>query len=144
VGARLPVLLDEGVDLNAYYVQTGAEFLSRPGAVGHRVFGRKPRHRLSRDGPRHIGRDKPAALGAASHEAAAFHESFGDMSAILSALQLQSLRSAILHDTGGHLYQNSRLSRLAEQLDRPSGLNTLMLRIATACAMQSIPSPIRT
>jgi hypothetical protein len=38
------------------------------------------------------------------------------MSAILSALQLQSLRSAILHDTGGHLYQNSRLSRLAERL----------------------------
>jgi len=34
----------------------------------------------------------------------------------LSALQLQSLRNAILHDTGGHLYQNSRLSRLAEQL----------------------------
>jgi hypothetical protein len=38
------------------------------------------------------------------------------MSAILSALQLQSLRAAILHDTGGNLYQNSRLSRLAEQL----------------------------
>src|SRR5262249_4451394 len=30
--------------------------------------------------------------------------------------QLPSLRSAILVDTGGHLYRNSRLSRLAEQL----------------------------
>ena len=34
----------------------------------------------------------------------------------LSALQLPSLRSAILSDTQGHLYRNSRLSRLAEQL----------------------------
>ena len=70
---------------------------------------------------------KPQLWGAASHEAAAFHESFGDMSAILSALQLQSLRSAILRDTGGHLYQSSRLSRLAEHSSgQRSGLNTPM------------------
>ena len=59
---------------------------------------------------------KPQLWGAGSHEAAAFHESFGDISSIISALQLQELRTAILSDTGGHLYQSSRLSRLAEQL----------------------------
>ena len=59
---------------------------------------------------------KPQLWGVGSHEAAAFHESFGDISAIISALQLQELRTAILSDTGGHLYQSSRLSRLAEQL----------------------------
>ena len=62
VGARLPVLLDEGVDLNAYYVQTGAEFRSRPGAVGHRVFGRKPRIVCHEMGHAILG-DKAAALG---------------------------------------------------------------------------------
>src|SRR5262245_15189669 len=49
-------------------------------------------------------------------EVAAFHESFGDMSAILSALQLPSLREGVLAETGGVLHRASRLSRLAEQL----------------------------
>ena len=79
---------------------------------------------------------KPQLWGAASHEAAAFHESFGDMSAILSALQLQSLRIEILQDTSGHLYQSSRLSRLAEQLgtairaQQPDAVNPDCLRNA--------------
>src|SRR3989441_10359455 len=51
-----------------------------------------------------------------SAEVAAFHESFGDMSAILSALQIPSFRQAILVETGGKLSRTSRLSRLAEQL----------------------------
>ena len=59
---------------------------------------------------------KPQLFDAMSGEAAAFHESFADISAILSALQLPSLRSAILSDTRGRLYTSSRLSRLAEQL----------------------------
>jgi hypothetical protein len=47
---------------------------------------------------------------------AAFHESFGDMSAILSQLQLPGFRKAVLTETGGVLYRSSWLSRLAEQL----------------------------
>lgn len=58
----------------------------------------------------------PELFCAQIDEVAAFHESFGDMSAILSALQLPSLRGSILEETGGWLYQSSRLSRLAEQL----------------------------
>jgi hypothetical protein len=38
------------------------------------------------------------------------------MSAILSALQIDSLRDAVLQETGGSLNRTSRLSRLAEQL----------------------------
>ena len=55
---------------------------------------------------------------------------------MLSALQLQSLRTTILHDTGGHLYQSSRLSRLAEQLgtairaQHPDAVNPDCLRNA--------------
>ena len=59
---------------------------------------------------------KPQLFDAASIEVAAFHESFGDMSAILSALQLPSLREGVLAETGGVLRRASRLSRLAEQL----------------------------
>src|SRR5258706_6652641 len=59
---------------------------------------------------------RPQLWDAKSVEVAAFHESFGDMSSILSALQLPSVRSATILDTGGKLYRSSGLSRLAEQL----------------------------
>ena len=59
---------------------------------------------------------KPQLWNVASHEAAAFHEAFGDMSAILAALQLPTMRQLVLSETNGHLNRNSRLSRLAEQL----------------------------
>src|SRR5262249_13348738 len=59
---------------------------------------------------------KPQLFDAASTEVAAFHESFGDMSGILCALQLPPERQKVLTETQGHLNVNSRLSRLAEQL----------------------------
>jgi hypothetical protein len=48
---------------------------------------------------------KPQLWDAASQEIPAFHESFGDMSAILSALQLQPLRLAVLQETSGRIYR---------------------------------------
>jgi hypothetical protein len=59
---------------------------------------------------------RPQLWNAASFEAAAFHESFGDMSSLLSALQLPTVRQKVLTETGGQLNITSRLSRLAEQL----------------------------
>ena len=113
--------------------QAGTEFLSWSGTV---YSGESPDIVCHEMGHAILDAIKPQLWGAASHEAAAFHESFGDMSAILSALQLQSLRTAILHDTGGHLYQSSRLSRLAEQLgtairaQHPDAVNPDCLRNA--------------
>ena len=136
VGARLPVLLDEGVDLNAYYDRRALNFFHGPAPSGTVYSGESPDIVCHEMGHAILDAIKPQPWGAASHEAAAFHESFGDMSAILSALQLQSLRSAILRDTGGHLYQNSRLSRLAEQLgtairaQHPDAVNPDCLRNA--------------
>jgi hypothetical protein len=115
-GARLLVLLDEGVDLNAYYDRRALNFFHGPSPSGTVYSGESPDVACHEMGHAILDAIKPQLWGAASHEAAAFHESFGDMSGILSALQLQSLRSAILQDTGGNLYRNSRLSRLAEQL----------------------------
>jgi hypothetical protein len=117
VGMTLKVLLDEGVDLNAYYDRTALNFFHGPGKGGTVVFsGESPDVICHEMGHAILDAIKPQLWGAASHEAAAFHEAFGDMSTILSALQLDSLRKAILLDTQGHLYRNSRLSRLAEQL----------------------------
>jgi hypothetical protein len=52
----------------------------------------------------------------ASLEAPAFHESFADISALLTALQVPQVRDSVLRETGGHLDHNSDWSRLAEQL----------------------------
>jgi hypothetical protein len=116
VGPMLKVLLDEGEDLNAYYDRQALNFFHGPSPSGIVYAGESPDILCHEMGHAILDSIKPQLWGAASHEVAALHESFGDMSAILSALQLQSLRIAILRDTNGHLYRNSRLSRLAEQL----------------------------
>jgi hypothetical protein len=59
---------------------------------------------------------RPQLWNAASIEAAALHEAFGDIGAILSALQLASVRAGVLSETGGRMSRSSRISRLAEQL----------------------------
>jgi hypothetical protein len=59
---------------------------------------------------------KPQLFNTASLETSAFHEAFGDMSAILSALQLPVMRARVLAEAGARLNVNSRLSRVAEQL----------------------------
>jgi hypothetical protein len=116
-GDTLSVLLDEGEDLNAFYDRSALNFFHGRGAGGRTVYsGESPDIVCHEMGHAILDAVKPELWDAASQEAAAFHEGFADVSAILSALQLPSLRAAVLKDTGGHLYRSSRLSRLAEQL----------------------------
>jgi hypothetical protein len=116
-GNTLSVVLDEGEDLNAFYDRKALNFFHGPGVGGRTVYsGESPDVICHEMGHAILDAIKPELWGAASQEAAAFHEGFADVSAILSALQLPSLRTAVLNETGGHLYRSSRLSRLAEQL----------------------------
>jgi hypothetical protein len=122
VGATLPVILDDGVDLNAFY--TRGDFQDAPGlhffhdtVSGQTYFsGESPDVCCHEMGHAVLDAIKPQLFDAQTIEAAAFHESFGDMSAMLSALQVASFRQQIVNDTGGTLNRASRLSRLAEQL----------------------------
>jgi hypothetical protein len=116
VGAILPVDLDFGVDLNAFYDRVGLKFFHGT-AAGRTVFsGESPDVVCHELGHALLDSFKPQLFDAASIEVAAFRESFGDMSALLSALQLPSVREGVLAETGGVLRRASRLSRLAEQL----------------------------
>jgi hypothetical protein len=116
VGKILPVDLDHGEDLNAFYDRVGLRFFHET-VAGRKVFsGESPDVVCHEQGHAVLDSIKPELWDAAFLEAAAFHESFGDMSAILSALQLQSMRKNVLGQTGSHLYRSSDLSRLAEQL----------------------------
>jgi len=144
------VRLDEGVDLNAYYsrdnfpaenVKQGLSFFHDAARdTANRVItvfsgesGDVVAHEL---GHAILDTLKPALWDVASTEAAAFHESFGDMSAILTALQLPTVRQAVLEETGGNLRRNSSVSRLAEQLgfairqQAPSAVDSDSLRNA--------------
>jgi hypothetical protein len=115
-GAPLAVILDEGEDLNAFYDRQALNFFH--GAVGGgTVFsGESPDILCHEMGHAVLDAVRPELFDAPFIEAAAFHESFGDMSAILSDLQTPSLRQSVLEETQGHLERSSRLSRLAEQL----------------------------
>jgi hypothetical protein len=122
VGKVLPVVLDDGVDLNAFYTRGG--FGDGPGlhffhqAVSGRTYfsGESPDVVCHEMGHAVLDALRPQLFDAQTIEAAAFHESFGDMSAILSALQVESFRQEVLSETSGVLNRSSRLSRLAEQL----------------------------
>ena len=135
-GPVLKVLLDEGLDLNAFYDRNALNFFHGPSPNGTVFSDESPDIVCHEMGHAILNSIKPQLWGVGSHEAAAFHESFGDISAILSALQLQELRTAILSDTGGHLYQSSRLSRLAEQLAtaiRAQQPDAVEIGLATKC-----------
>jgi hypothetical protein len=122
VGKVLPVQLDSGVDLNAFYTRgdggdaPGLHFFHE--AVSGRTYfsGESPDVACHEMGHGVLDAIRPELFNAQTIEAAAFHESFGDMSALLSALQVPSFQQAVLTETGGSLNRSSRLSRLAEQL----------------------------
>jgi hypothetical protein len=117
----MQVGLDQGVDFNAFYArESGLNFFH--GLVDKvdrqlTVFsGESPDVVCHELGHAILDAVKPELFDAMSIEVAAFHEAFGDMSSMLSALQLPSMRQAVLEQTGGQLNVNSRLSQLARQL----------------------------
>ncbi|MCS3737940.1 hypothetical protein [Mucilaginibacter dorajii] len=116
VGKVLPVDLYHGEDFNAYYDRVGLRFFQ--GQAGSRtVYScESPDIVCHEQGHAILDAIKPQLWDAASIEIGAFHESFGDMSAILCALQVPSMRHDVLAETSYSLYSNSSLSRLAEQL----------------------------
>ena len=116
VGRRLETDLDHGEDLNAYYDRQGLRFFHGRAANKTVYSGESPDVVCHELGHAVLDALRPQLFDANFIEVASFHESFGDMSAMLCALQLKSVRDQVLVETGGSLYRTSRLSRLAEQL----------------------------
>lgn len=112
----LPVLLEAGLGFNANYNRSSLRFYKGNAGTTTIFSGESPDVVCHEHGHAILDAIKPQLWDVASVEADAFHESFGDMSAILCALQLQSMRESVLKETAGKLYTSSRLSRIAEQL----------------------------
>jgi hypothetical protein len=111
----LPVKLDAGDDLNAYYDRSSLSFFHSE--VDGRVLysGESPDVVCHELGHAVLDAVRPELWDAMSDEVAAFHEAFGDVSAVLSALQLEAVRKALLA-ASPRLYRASFVSRLAEEL----------------------------
>ncbi len=117
-GITLDIHVDAGQDLNAYYDRKSLSFhhdtvkgktiytADSPDIVAHE-FGHAVLDVL-----------RPDLWDAALDEVAAFHESFSDLTAILTAMQLESVAEAVVKETGGLLHQNSSLSRIAAQFGK--------------------------
>lgn len=116
VGPVLAADLDVADLLNAFYDRQGVKFF-RHTVAGITVHsGESPDVVCHEVGHAVLDAIRPDLWGASSAEVAAFHESFGDMSAILSSLDVGSLADEVLAETHGNPARSSRMSRLAEQL----------------------------
>ncbi len=114
-GPALGVRLDVGLRWNADYDRQALNFYHGV-STGATIYASSSPDMLCHE----LGHAMLDAINkhlwhTASLEVDAFHESFADMSAILCSLQIPSMRDSILAETGGNLYRNSRLSKIAEQ-----------------------------
>ena len=117
IGAELKVKLDKGENLNAYYDRSEGLAFYHATAGGRTVYtAESPDVVLHELGHAVLDSIRPQLYHGASIEGAAFHESFGDMSALLCSLQLERVRADVIAATSGDLSRSSRLSRVAEQL----------------------------
>jgi hypothetical protein len=111
------ILTAPGAQLNAMYRRSDGLhfFLRRVGTVDVRS-AESPDVVLHELGHAVLDALRPQLFNVADDETGAFHESTGDISAILCALQIPETRQRVIAETGGRLNVNSRLSRCAEQL----------------------------
>ncbi|PWJ05358.1 hypothetical protein DKG34_21315 [Streptomyces sp. NWU49] len=116
VGRALTAHLNAGKDLNAFYDRKGLWFF-RSTVTGVNVAAcESPEVVAHETGHAILDALRPQLFDAASAEAAALHEAFGDISALLTSLHLEPLRIAVLAETQSDLELSSRVSRMAEQL----------------------------
>ncbi|AMV24432.1 hypothetical protein VT84_08545 [Gemmata sp. SH-PL17] len=113
----MQVELDDGVDLNAFYSRDRGLVFFHDIIDGNTVFsGESPDVVCHELGHAVLDAVKPDLFDVASLEVGALHEAFGDMTAMLCALQIPSLREFVLAQTDGDLRLNSRLSQMAREL----------------------------
>jgi hypothetical protein len=119
-GPQLRVQLDsDEAQFNAYYTRDdgGGLFFYHDDIRGQTFWsGESPDVVCHELGHAVLDALRPQLWNATAVEPAAFHESFGDISALLCALELPDLREDVLQETGSKPWRSSRVSRLAEQL----------------------------
>jgi len=114
----LNVLPQAGVDFNAYYDRKNLKFFYDTDTVLHKtVYSGRSSDIVSHElGHGVLDALRPDLWSAVAMEIWSFHESFGDMMAIISALQYDEVINYALAETSNDLTQSNTVSRLAEEL----------------------------
>ena len=117
-GAILPVVPIEDEGLNAYYDRKALHFFRDVNAATGEVVqsGDSPDVVTHEQGHAVLDAIRPDLWDAPHFEVAAFHEGFGDLAAILVALEETDLARAAIRETKGSLDHSNLVSRLAEEL----------------------------
>lgn len=117
-GNVLKAIPIDGEDLNAFYDRRALHFFRdvdvRSGAIVQ--SGDSPDIVTHEQGHAVLDSIRPDLWDAPHFEVAAFHEAFGDIAAILVALEERELAGAVLEETGGSIEHSNLVSRLAEEL----------------------------
>ena len=117
---QLPAHPRAGQDLNAYYDRTGLKFFGDNDKVtGKTLYTSESSDVVAHEcGHAILDAHHPEFWDSLLGETAAFHEAFGDISALLVTLSDPAVRAAMLAETNGDLEKSNVVSRLAEQLAR--------------------------
>lgn len=120
MGKVLKVQPRAGRDLNAYYDREALKFFY----TGDEMTKRTTYTCESSDVVAHecghaiLDAHHPDYWSSLHPETGAFHEAFGDITALLTTLQFPTVRERLLKETGGDLRLSSNVTRLAEQLGK--------------------------
>ncbi|NDD27639.1 MAG: hypothetical protein EB084_05160 [Proteobacteria bacterium] len=119
-GARLGIHPDQGDDLNAYYARDDASlnFFHATDKVTNRLLfsagsGEVVAHEV---GHAILDAMRPDYFSAWSSDAGAFHESFGDVTAIIMSLLDARSRAKAIEQTGGDLTKPNVIANVGEEL----------------------------
>jgi hypothetical protein len=118
-GTNLPVTLDAGVQLNAFYNRARGLTFYHDRERGRDVYTcESPDIVLHELGHAILDALQPALWSALTGEIAAFHEAFGDIAALLAGLHQDSLCAHVLNRHGAWIERDSRWTRIGEALGK--------------------------
>ena len=121
-GASLNVELGAGTELNAYYDREGLQFHvasvaeMRIGNIVRIATGESPDIVAHELGHAILDVIQPDLWDANFTETAAFHEAFGDISAILTAVELNEVADELATLASSSVFVSTRMSRIGEQM----------------------------
>lgn len=120
MGPVLPVLPRAGRELNAYYDRQALKFFyTTDPATGHTMYSCESSDVASHEcGHAILDAHHPDYWSSLHPETGAFHEAFGDITALLTTLHFPSVRDRMLRETNGDLSRSSNVTRLAEELGK--------------------------
>ncbi|MBI5652586.1 MAG: hypothetical protein HZC40_19390 [Chloroflexi bacterium] len=142
---QLPVAPRAGQDLNAYYDRVGLKFFfANDQVTGATLYTCESADVVAHEcGHAILDARHPDYWDSLLGETAAFHEAFGDVSAILITLADPRVRAAILAENNGDLAKSNAVTRLAEQLARGLANNGFAQAVVSPDALRDAVNTFR-